>query len=249
MPHILNRIIWGESAGTISVGLYLLAYNGRDDKIFRGAIAESGDVTGLGMINAAPNTATRIYREILNKTVCTDADEPIQCLREKPVEKLSNIFNNTVPEGYYSLRLGPLVDGDIIARPVLEQMRDGDFIKVPFILGENSDDGTDFVPFGFNNDSAVFDFYSGWSFENDTVDKIMELYPNDPIADIPFSVDAAFNETIGTQFQSAATISGDIAFKSVRPLNSRICLSAENTMHLELRRVLSQSKHMFLDYL
>lgn len=34
--------IWGESAGAGSVGAQLLAYGGRDDKLFRGAIAESG---------------------------------------------------------------------------------------------------------------------------------------------------------------------------------------------------------------
>ena len=34
--------IWGESAGAGSVGMQLVAYGGRDDKIFRGAIAESG---------------------------------------------------------------------------------------------------------------------------------------------------------------------------------------------------------------
>ena len=34
--------IWGESAGAGSVGAQLVAYGGRDDKLFRGAIAESG---------------------------------------------------------------------------------------------------------------------------------------------------------------------------------------------------------------
>ena len=38
-----NKVtIWGESAGAASVGMQLLAYGGRDDKLFRGAIAESG---------------------------------------------------------------------------------------------------------------------------------------------------------------------------------------------------------------
>ena len=37
--------IWGESAGAGSVGAQLVAYGGRDDKLFRGAIAESGAPT------------------------------------------------------------------------------------------------------------------------------------------------------------------------------------------------------------
>lgn len=37
--------IWGESAGAGSVGAQLVAYGGRDDKLFRAAIAESGAPT------------------------------------------------------------------------------------------------------------------------------------------------------------------------------------------------------------
>jgi carboxylesterase type B len=34
--------IYGESAGAASVGYHLTAYNGRDDKLFRAAIMQSG---------------------------------------------------------------------------------------------------------------------------------------------------------------------------------------------------------------
>jgi carboxylesterase type B len=40
--------IWGESAGAFSVGFHLIAYGGRDDGLFRGAIAESGNPLYLG---------------------------------------------------------------------------------------------------------------------------------------------------------------------------------------------------------
>jgi carboxylesterase type B len=39
----LRLIISGESSGATSVGTHLIAYNGRDDKIFSGAIMESGN--------------------------------------------------------------------------------------------------------------------------------------------------------------------------------------------------------------
>lgn len=35
--------IQGESAGACSVGFHLTAYGGRDDKLFRAAIMESGN--------------------------------------------------------------------------------------------------------------------------------------------------------------------------------------------------------------
>jgi triacylglycerol lipase len=39
--------IWGESAGAGGVGVQLVAYGGRNDKLFRGAIGESGAPTGI----------------------------------------------------------------------------------------------------------------------------------------------------------------------------------------------------------
>lgn len=44
--------IWGESAGGVSVGNHLLAYNGRNDGLFRGAISESGPL-GLGLLSTS----------------------------------------------------------------------------------------------------------------------------------------------------------------------------------------------------
>jgi carboxylesterase type B len=38
----LRVTIYGESAGAASVGYHLTAYKGRDDKLFRGAIMQSG---------------------------------------------------------------------------------------------------------------------------------------------------------------------------------------------------------------
>lgn len=34
------------------MGLHLLAYDGRNDKLFSGAIAESGATSGVGLLNA-----------------------------------------------------------------------------------------------------------------------------------------------------------------------------------------------------
>lgn len=36
-------------SGGFSVGYHLLAYNGRDDKLFRAAISESGQPIGMGL--------------------------------------------------------------------------------------------------------------------------------------------------------------------------------------------------------
>lgn len=38
--------IWGESAGAQSIAYQMFSHDGRDDKLYRGAILESGGVTG-----------------------------------------------------------------------------------------------------------------------------------------------------------------------------------------------------------
>lgn len=42
--------IWGESAGAANVGHHILAYNGRDEGLFHGAISQSGPF-GFGLVN------------------------------------------------------------------------------------------------------------------------------------------------------------------------------------------------------
>ncbi|MCJ1247039.1 hypothetical protein MMC30_004250 [Trapelia coarctata] len=47
--------IWGESAGALDVGLHLVAYNCRDDKLFRAGIMESGNPSTI-IPSMAPTT-------------------------------------------------------------------------------------------------------------------------------------------------------------------------------------------------
>lgn len=39
-------VVWGESAGAQSIAYHMFSYDGRDDGLFRGAILESGGITG-----------------------------------------------------------------------------------------------------------------------------------------------------------------------------------------------------------
>lgn len=39
-------VIWGESAGAQSIAYQMFSYDGREDNLYRGAIMESGGVTG-----------------------------------------------------------------------------------------------------------------------------------------------------------------------------------------------------------
>jgi hypothetical protein len=142
--------------------------------------------------------------------------------------ELNAILAQIPGEEYYKIRFGPLIDSDIIARSGNAQLLDGSFVRIPYILGINSDDGTDFPPFGINDDSDFNSFFSGFGIPNDTLFQIEKLYPDSPKTDIPLSFPGRFNDTIGLQFKRCATLTGDF-FQAPRRLASQQWVKHTNT--------------------
>lgn len=162
------------------------------------------------------------YRNITEAVGCSDATDKLACLRLVPMEELNNTMSSITGEDYYQVYFGPLVDGDIIARGSNEQLKDGAFVKVPYIMGVNSDDGTDFTPQGINTDEDFIAFYQGYGIDNATLGDLIRLYPNDPNNDIPLSAPGVFNDAIGLQFKRSATLIGDIGFQAPRRLAAQM---------------------------
>lgn len=135
--------IWGQSAGASSVGLHLIAYNGRDDKLFRSAIMDSGNPIFFG--NMKQDFAP-VYQNFSDQAGCGDATDSLQCLRELRFEELNAALNTSEFSGAWS----PQIDGDIIARYSSDQLADEAFVHIPIIDGANADEGTSFAPEGLN---------------------------------------------------------------------------------------------------
>lgn len=149
--------IWGESAGAISVGYHLTAYGGRDDKLFRAGIMESGGSIGA---RAGNNTSSQAdYDEIASKVGCSDVVDSLQCLREVPFEKLNTALNGTDGTSDYSF--WPVVDGDFIKNWGSIQLDKHEFVKVPIIAGTNTDEGTAFGPTGINTTDQWYEYLTG----------------------------------------------------------------------------------------
>ncbi|KAL6415627.1 Carboxylesterase, type B [Ilyonectria robusta] len=202
--------IWGESAGGFSVGYHLLAYNGRDDKLFRAAISESGQPIGMALL--VPTQIEAAFHNFTLRAGCETHLDKLACLRSLSPEKFLAAHNNEA-SGFW-----PSVDGDFIARPTLNQLSTGNFVKVPYLAGDNSDEGTAFSPFGVNSDSQLFDVLSQFGLDNATVSELMALYPNNPAQLIPNSHPAQFNSTIGLQWKRIATIVTDALMSVPRKL-------------------------------
>lgn len=171
--------IWGESAGAGSVGIHTIMYGGRDDGLFRAAIGESGAPILLGP-KYNVSVGQIIYNTITKNTGCAKATDSLSCLRALDFETLNKAFNVTPALGFF-----PYADGDLIRGPVSEQLRNGSFIKVPYLIGANSDEGTAFGPRGINNDSDFETYLKGNGLSPDAVKNLELVYPNIPALGIP----------------------------------------------------------------
>lgn len=135
--------IWGESAGGWSVGYQLLAYGGRDDGLFRGAIMQSG-APAHGPSSYTNASAWDVYyNNITSAANCSSASDTLACLREVPIGTLSSIFNSSVAS---SASFSPVIDGDYIQDTGAALLRDGKFVHVPILHGANHDEGSAFEP-------------------------------------------------------------------------------------------------------
>lgn len=193
--------IWGESAGAYSVGAHLVAYGGRDDKIFRAGIMESGNP-----INYVPYREAGFYQPsynlIVNQTGCQNQTDTLGCLRTVPYAKLNAVFNQT------ALQLKPfepVIDGDFIQKFGSIQLAAGDFVKVPIIDGANTDEGSAFSPVGIQNTTQFAAYLEGGAnpstqpaLPNFLVQQILAAYPDDPSQGIPAELgDERLNATYG----------------------------------------------------
>ncbi|KAH6985504.1 lipase 2 [Ilyonectria destructans] len=217
-----NKVtIFGESAGSLSVGALLLPYKGRDDGLFRAAICESGSPWGLGIGNANQDESEALYRNLTARASCDDAHDKIACLRSIPAEDfeyLASGKDTDTPTGYvfsksFSLLYGPQVDGDILVRDPLEQLQNGEFVKVPFLTGDTSDEGTAFTGFGLNTDQDVVDILAPMGLSNATIQELLDHYPYNNDKDLVIQGHPGlFNETIGLRRKQVASILTDLFF-------------------------------------
>jgi carboxylesterase type B len=132
------------------VGNHLLAFGGRDDKLFRAAIMESGSPTAL--MPLSPNQTA--FDSLTQVSGCSNATDKIECLRRLPFDTLNQAINNTGLGTVWA----PVLDGDFIQEKASVQLAEGKYVHVPMISGANSDEGTAFGPQGINTTEEFFDF-------------------------------------------------------------------------------------------
>lgn len=225
-------IIWGQSAGSISAMLQMVAYDGDLNGLFQGAIMESGSAAPIHEITSEQQQEN--YDFLIAQTNCGGASDTLGCLREAPYEAIANATAQmTALLSYQSLNStwGPLVDGVFLKQTVRQSLRAGKYARVPVILGDVDDEGTLFSLYSLNvttNDQFLqyirTVFLVGLS--DAEINLVGELYPDDPAQGSPFGVGT--NDTLTPEYKRIAAFQGDFYFQAPRRYSLSILSTTQN---------------------
>ncbi|KAL9575842.1 hypothetical protein ACKAV7_000005 [Fusarium commune] len=217
--------VMGESAGALSIGAHLLAYNGRDDGLFRGAILQSGGPLPGDNANRNATERDADFNTILQATGCQGSDDTIGCLRSVPMESLKNA----------SQRLAPnlVIDRGIVPGKSITQLEQGKFLKVPVLTGTNRNEGTMFaqafgrLPVNTGEDFKNFigAVWGGGLIPDDMFQAWNAMYQREVDYPSPAglgTVAADAGAESGTQYGKATLWMGDMMFTAGRRLTNKV---------------------------
>ncbi|KAJ7876624.1 alpha/beta-hydrolase [Mycena leptocephala] len=206
-------------SGGTSVHAQIIAYSGRDDKLFNQAIVQSDPWGGnFSLPDFSIYQAT--YDSLLTNTDCSSTGNSsesaqLSCIRALPIDQFRQFS-----VGY----TGMLIDGDFLnVEGILPAYLAGKWVKVAFLVGSNTDEGRTFAPSGANTTADV-EFYIGLAVPAEHLDEALRLYPNVPGLGCPFNtgdfqldpVQNGVYATPGTQNKRLAAVYGD-AFTAAGP--------------------------------
>ncbi len=201
-------VIGGASAGAGSVTLQLAAYNGRNDNLFHGSIAESQSFGALRTVDESQYQ----YDALVKRTNCANNKDTLSCLRALDVTALQtqNIidhFPNTNTTAQPLFAYNPTLDRDFIADYTLNLFDSGRFVKLPTIYGDVSNEGTVFIPHsaGMSADASNAWLQAQFPELNETqLSTIQALYPPEP--------QAHAQSNSGKYWSSTAAAYGDLRY-------------------------------------
>ncbi|KAH6628991.1 Alpha/Beta hydrolase protein [Boeremia exigua] len=208
--------IMGESAGAVSVNKHILAFNGRDDGLFQQVISQSGPAAGQGPWE---RTQEKLGRATLNitETLCPDAEDQLACLRRVDTKALDDAIKISLTIPSAGSLYGPVPDGDFMTGSSAQQLKEGNFPAIRYLIGSCTDEASLFVDTGINSDSELHDtlsgIYMGLNFTSATT--LMSAYSsNDNDLGHQGLSNTHLNATVGYQYRRLSTIMTDAIWKA-----------------------------------
>jgi len=138
------------------------------------------------VVNAIPQLATTyqpIYDNVTKAVGCDNSTDSLACLRTVSFRELYNAL--------VGLQFLPIVDGKFIPKYPSESVDARQIADVAILIGSNTDEctATFFTPRGtLNTDDDVHTYLAGYGIglDNNTIQTLMDLYPDDPALGCPF---------------------------------------------------------------
>ncbi|KAM0231561.1 hypothetical protein ACHAPO_008409 [Fusarium lateritium] len=215
--------IMGESVGGLSVGFHLFAYGGRDERLFSGAIAQSGGppLTIATTRNSKEREAD--FQEVLEQAGCLNCTQPLACLREVPADILL--------QAGQKLPTRITVDGDMVGN-LSAQLREGRFVRVPLMIGTTRNECTSFLQLEVKEPISTegeLRHFIGTSLgkrgiSNESIQRWSELYQDEienPSEGGLGTVLPNPDEQYGSQYGRATLWMGDMMFATNRRLSNQ----------------------------
>ncbi|CAI6090672.1 unnamed protein product [Clonostachys chloroleuca] len=208
-----NRVtIWGESAGAQAIGLHMFTYDGRDDGLYHAAIMESGGPSGAPMHDLSFYAG--FVESLAAQVGCAGSSAMVNCLRAVPFETWQAAKTT-------SLIWNPMVDGELWSDFPSVLATEGKFLRIPVIIGTNSDEGCTFATRGINTEEELVKSmldYRRYSIRPPMARKLLELYPDDPASQPPYYLnpDPVVFPDQGLLWRRAAAIEGDMVMVAGR---------------------------------
>ncbi|EAU29342.1 cholinesterase [Aspergillus terreus NIH2624] len=216
--------IWGESAGSISVYDQMILYDGdytyKGRPLFHGAIMNSGGAIPADPVDGVKGQA--VYDQVVATAGCSSASDTLECLRGLDYTDFLNAANS-VPGilSYHSVALSylPRPDGKVLTQSPDLVGKAGKYAPVPFIIGDQEDEGTLFALFQSNitTTTDIVDYFKKYYFFSASRAQLQELvgtYQTITEDGSPFRT-SIFNNWY-PQFKRLAAILGDLTFTLTR---------------------------------
>ncbi|KAI3339182.1 vacuolar triacylglycerol lipase [Ustulina deusta] len=180
-------VLGGDSAGAASVSLQMAAYGGKDTNLFHAAAAESVSFATVLTVKESQYQ----YDNFAIAAGCAGSDS-LACLRTKTAAELQAANKGSPYPGAPSSPIypwNPVVDGELVQNLTYDAFANGDFVKVPLIVGDDTNEGTIFTPqtastIGVSN-SFLKSQFPYLTLEQ--LGRINSLYPNQNNASCPSS--------------------------------------------------------------
>ncbi|KGO67459.1 Carboxylesterase, type B [Penicillium italicum] len=216
--------IWGESAGAISVLDQMAIYDGDNTyngaPLFRGAIMNSGSIIPANPVDGTKGQA--VYDTVVKNAGCSGAGDTLECLRGLDYTKFLNAANsvpgilgyNSVAESYL-----PRPDGTVLTESPDQLVLQGKYASVPFIVGDQEDEGTIFAIFQSNLTTTdhIVDYLHNLFFFDASRQQLTDLvatYQDIKEDGSPFRT--GFLNNWYPQYKRLAAILGDLTFTLTR---------------------------------